>query len=242
MTTTSIEPGLKGTLSPKEYSTKPVPSWGPTYPGMAAAYRNMDYVCVAFATDPAKAAALIPKELELINIPALGGQAVANLVFAKYRECDLGPYMEVIVSIPVLHKGEIYGYLPAIYVDTDSAMLAGRELGGYPKKLAQITMRNYGSMFLSHMSRGSMQHKTDPNFTDVASSSVTMGRKLFSVPLPADSPVQLPAPYDQLLALPPPSGKPQAWVLRTMGCGASPLTARGRTAPPERRCASWWRT
>jgi hypothetical protein len=41
---------------------------------MAAAYRNMDYVCVAFATDPDKAAALIPKELELINIPALGGR------------------------------------------------------------------------------------------------------------------------------------------------------------------------
>ena len=52
MTTTSIEPGLKGTLSPEEYTTKPIPSWGPTYPGMAAAYRNMDYVCVAFATDP----------------------------------------------------------------------------------------------------------------------------------------------------------------------------------------------
>jgi hypothetical protein len=80
MTTTSIEPGLKGTLSPEEYTTKPIPSWGPTYPGMAAAYRNMDYVCVAFATDPDKAAALIPKELELINIRALGGRRIQAVV------------------------------------------------------------------------------------------------------------------------------------------------------------------
>ena len=142
MTTTSIEPGLKGTLSPEEYRTKPIPSWGPTYPGMAAAYRNMDYVCVAFATDPEKAAALIPKELELINIPALGGQAAANLVFAKYRECDLGPYMEVIVSIPVLHKGQIYAYVPAIYVDNDAALLAGRVCDQARPQLGTDVSRN----------------------------------------------------------------------------------------------------
>ena len=226
-TTTTIEPGLKGTLSPDEYTTKTMPHWGQVYLSPMAKYGDMDYVSISYVTDADKAAALIPKQLELVKIPSLPGQAVANLVFAKSRECDVGPYMEGIVSIPVLHKGEIYGYLPAIYVDTDSAMLAGRELGGYPKKLAQITMRNYGNMFLSHMSRGSRQHKTDPNFADVASSSVTRGSKLFSVPLPADTPVQLPAPYDQLLALPPPSGKPQAYVLRTMGLRRFPGVGQG---------------
>lgn len=152
MTTTTIEPGLRGTLSPDEYTTKTMPHWGQVYLSPMAKYGDMDYVSISYVTDADKAAALIPKQLELVKIPALPGQAVANLVFAKYRECDLGPYMEVIVSIPVLHNGEIYGYLPAIYVDTDSAMLAGRELGGYPKKIAQITMRNYGNMFLSHLS------------------------------------------------------------------------------------------
>jgi acetoacetate decarboxylase len=54
--------------------------------------------------------------------------------------------MEVIVSISVLHKGQPYAYITAIYVDNDAALLAGRELGGYPKKMAQITMRNYGNL------------------------------------------------------------------------------------------------
>ena len=123
MTTTTIEPGLKGTLSPDEYTTRTMPHWGQVYLSAMAKYGDMDYVSISYVTDADKAAALIPEQLELVKIPALPGQAVANLVFAKYRECDLGPYMEVIVSIPVLHNSEIYGYLPAIYVDTDSAML-----------------------------------------------------------------------------------------------------------------------
>jgi len=214
----TVQPGLKGTLSPREYATKVVPSWGETYHQTMAAYADMDYVSIVFATDADKAAALIPKEVQLLTIPGMPGQSAASLVFAKYRECELGPYMEVIISIPVLHKGQVYSYVPAIYVDNDAALLAGRELGGYPKKMAHITMRNYGNLFLSHMSRGSMQEKTaDPNFSDVASSSVTKGGKLFSVPLPADKTVQLPFPYSLLLPMPPATGKPQNYTLPTMG-------------------------
>ena len=234
MTTAAIETGLKGTLSPDEYTSKTAPHWGETYPSAMAAYRNMDYVSIAFATDAQKAAALIPRELELIEVPGLSGQVAANLVFAKYRECDLGPYMEVIITVAVLHKGRVYGYVPAIYVDNDAALLAGRELGGYPKKMAQITMRNYGNLFLSHMARGSIQAKTvDPNFSDLASSSVTKGSKLFSVPLPADTMVQLPSPYNLLLPLPSPTGRPQDYVLPTMalrrvpGIGPGPNGAAG---------------
>jgi hypothetical protein len=234
MAVSTIEPGLKGTLSPEEYSTKTAPHWGETYDSAIANYGNIDYVSIAFATDADRAAALIPKELELITIPGLPGQAAANLIFAKYRECDLGPYMEVFVTISVLHKGQPYGFITGIYVDNDAALLAGRELGGYPKKMAQITMRNYGDLFLSHMSRGSMQEKTaDPNFSDLASSSVTKGGKLFSVPLPADKMAELPPPYNLLLPLPAATGKPQDYVVPTMalrrvpGIGPGPNGAAG---------------
>src|SRR6185295_15412043 len=82
--------------------------------------------------------------------------------------------------------------------------------------------------------RGSIQTKTvDPNFSDLASSSVTKGGKLFSVPLPADKTVQLPAPYNLLLPLPPATGEPQDYVIPTMalrrvpGIGSGPNGARG---------------
>jgi len=224
----TVQPGLKGTLSPREYATKVVPSWGETYHQTMAAYADMDYVSIVFATDADKAAALIPKEVQLLAIPGMPGQSAASLVFAKYRECELGPYMEVIISIPVLHKGQVYSYVPAIYVDNDAALLAGRELGGYPKKMAHITMRNYGNLFLAHMSRGSIQKKTaDPNFSDLASCSVTKGEKLFSVPLPADKTTQLPSPYNMLLPLPAPTGKPQDYVLPTMALRRFPGVGPG---------------
>ena len=76
--TPSIEPGLKGTLSPEEYTTKTAPHWGETYSAALAAYGNMDYVCTVFATDAVKAAALIPQELELMKIPGAPGQAAAK--------------------------------------------------------------------------------------------------------------------------------------------------------------------
>jgi Acetoacetate decarboxylase (ADC) len=216
-----FNPGLKGTLSPAEYTNKPMPHWGPTYPSPDTPYyyRDIDMIVVSYACDAAKAAALLPEELELVDIPALPGQAAVNHVFAKYRENDqIGPYTEFIVNIPVLHKGALYLYVPAIYVDNEAALTAGREFGGYPKKMAQITMRNYGNLFLSQMSRGSMQEKTsDPNFSDVASSRVTKGGKLASVPLPADKTPQMPFPYNLLLPLPPATGKPQNLVLPTMG-------------------------
>jgi len=209
------------------------PHWGPTYPAAKGAYENMDYVCIAFATDADKAAALIPKELQLVKLP-IPGQSAANLIFAKCRECSLGPYMEVISSIRVLHNGNVFGFISGIYVDNDAALLAGRELGGYPKKMAAITMRNYGPMFLSQMSRGSIRRKTsDPNFGDLASSSVTKGAKLFSVPLPADATPQLPPPYNALLPLPAPTGKPQDYVIptaalrRVPGIGSGPDGAAG---------------
>ena len=90
-TKAAIEPGLKGTLSAQEYATKALPSWGETYNQAIAAYKDMDYVSIVFATDANKASALIPKELQLLTIPGMPGQSAANLVFAKYRECDPGP-------------------------------------------------------------------------------------------------------------------------------------------------------
>jgi hypothetical protein len=215
-----IPAGASGTLSPDVYLKQGMPGQSSLYPtGTPYTYRDTEMTLVAFATDEDKAAALIPKELQLVKIPQLPGQASAMAIFAKYRENDqIGPYMEVIVNIPVLYKGQLYLYVPFIYVDTDAAMAAGREAGGYPKKIANIQMRNYGALRLSTMSRGSMQEKSaDPNFSDIASSSMKKGGQLFSIPLAADKSPQLPFPYNLILPIPAPTGAPQDYVLTTMG-------------------------
>lgn len=216
----------KGTLTAEQINAHPImPWWMPATPeAQPYKYRNIDMVAVSFATDQDKAAALVPDELELVALPGMPGQSAASLIFAKYRENDqTGPYMEGIVTIPVLFKGMVYLYVAAIYVDSDAALIAGREFGGYPKKIAKITMYNYGNLFLSRMCRATAQEKTaDPQFYDIASSAVTKGGRLFSVPLAAEKIKQLPFPYNMLLPMPEATGEPQPYVLPTIGLRTIP--------------------
>lgn len=215
-----------GSLKASTVSAHPMmPWWMPSAPESTTYfYKNIDMVAVAFATDRDRAASLVPEELELIAIPGLENMSSASLIFAKYRgNKQTGPYMETIVTIPVLCNNMPFLYVAAIYVDSDSALTAGREFGGYPKKLATITMYNYGDLFLSRICRAPMQAKTaDPQFYDLASSCVTRGKQLFTVPLPADGINQLPAPYNMLLPMPAATGEPQPYILPTIGMRTIP--------------------
>lgn len=134
-------------------------------------------VVIAYATDADKAAALVPKGLKLVDIPALPGQAPVNIVWAKYTDVKtIGPYLEFIVSIPVVVEGLPYMYVAAIYVDSDSAMAAGREIGGYSKKIATIEQKNYGNLFLGSISRNDHTKKTAaPDFSMLATASLRKG-------------------------------------------------------------------
>ncbi len=216
----------KGTLTPDTISEHPIMPWW--MPAAAEAepyqYRHIDMVAVSFATDFDKAAGLVPEDLDLLALPGMPGQTAVTMLFAKYRENDqTGPYMEMVVSIPVIADGGLYLYVAAIYVDNDAALIAGREFGGYPKKIADINIYNYGDLFLCRMSRSTSQEKTaDPQFSDIATAKVARGGQLFSVPLPEEDIRQLPFPFNMLLPLPPANGKPQPYVLPTMGLRTIP--------------------
>ncbi len=216
----------KGTATVAEMSSAPMPWWAPSMPAgdQVYHYRNIEMMVVSYATDFDKAAALVPAELDLLALPGLEGQAAVNLIFANYRENpQIGPYAEVVVAIPVLLDGMPLLYVPAIYVDTDGALIAGREFGGYPKKLAEIALDIYGNLYLGRIRRSSVGQKwNDPRFAELASAKVTRGGKLFTVPLPAEDIAQLPFPYNMLLPLPEATGKPQPYVLPTAGLRVIP--------------------
>ena len=81
--------------------------------------------------DPS-AASLLPEQAELADPPTAG------LVFATYPESSLGPYSEVVLFLNAVYKGKNVKYGAYLYVTTDVAMAAGREMGGFPKKIAAI--------------------------------------------------------------------------------------------------------
>lgn len=51
----------------------------------------------------------------------------------------LAPYAEGGLVIPCRYKEHVGAYMAFEYVNTDEALCAGREIWGYPKKLAQVT-------------------------------------------------------------------------------------------------------
>jgi acetoacetate decarboxylase len=164
---------------------------------------NIDVVILDYLTDAESAAAMLPEQLTTLPIPELPGYSAIKQVWAHYRGGSMGPYHEFIATIPCLHNGEMFLYVPFIYVNTDISMAAGREIGGWPKKLGKIVMDRVGSEFRCSLERQGER---------IASVSMNVGGNLFSTPLPADKNVSLPYPYNMTLPLPPATGKPQESV------------------------------
>lgn len=51
----------------------------------------------------------------------------------------LSPYAEGGIVIPCRYKDQVGAYMAFEYVNTDESLCAGREIWGYPKKLAEVT-------------------------------------------------------------------------------------------------------
>jgi acetoacetate decarboxylase len=163
-------------------------------------WTDIDVVIVDYLTTAEAAAAMLPEEISTFPIAELPGYAAVKAVWAHYRDTSFGPYNEFMPVIPCLHEGELYLNVPLIYVDNDAAMAAGREIGGWPKKFAKIEFDRIGDEYRCSLERHGER---------LASSSVKIGGKLFSTPLPADKPVTLGYPWNMTLPMPPPTGKEQ---------------------------------
>jgi acetoacetate decarboxylase len=125
--------GIPGRLTIQQFGTS-MPVDAPAYPRPPYAYRDAELVVNDYVTDADAAAALLPASLELTDEPTV------ELTFARYPWSTLGPYNEVIVAIKCTRAGEPYKHAVVLYVDSDTAQISGRELAGFPKKMARITI------------------------------------------------------------------------------------------------------
>jgi acetoacetate decarboxylase len=123
--------GIRGTLT-KDTLGFSMPSDAPLYPRPPYHYQDASLMIFNYVTDGPSAARLLPAEAELADPPTAG------LVFASYPSSTLGPYQEVVVFLNALYQGREVKYAAYLYVTTDVAMAAGREMGGFPKKIAAI--------------------------------------------------------------------------------------------------------
>lgn len=129
--------GIQGQLTKDKFGFT-IPSESPLVPEPPVYYRNMESITIGYTTDADAAARLLPQadELELVE------PVTARIVLAKMPFTTFGSYDEAYQLLDVTWNGEPCIFPVRIFLNQDSAMAAGRELWGNPKKLGHVDWVN----------------------------------------------------------------------------------------------------
>ena len=195
--------GTHGTLTKDKFGFS-LPADAPLYYPLPIIYKDVRMLLFDYVTDAAAAAALLPAPLELPDLPGHPGLAPVKMLFAEYPWTSLGPYNEVAQAVPCLYNGQPFLYAVRLHVTADTAMAAGRELGGFPKKLGHIEFVNQESYF-SSLER--------PRGLPICTGTLYPVSQLLTIPLPAGQAIKLPPPFNETVPLPPPGKTPMPVVL-----------------------------
>ena len=107
-----------------------MPLTSPAYPRGPYRFVNREYFIITYRTDPDALRAVIPAPLEFTD-------PTVKYEFIRMPDSTgFGDYTESGQVVPVSFRGETGGYVLAMYLDCDPPIAAGREIWGFPKKLA----------------------------------------------------------------------------------------------------------
>ena len=99
--------------------------------GMRFIFFDAEMAVVFFRTDPNAIKRIIPEPLKPLAEP------FAMAFMAKYPKTSFGSvYNEAALSLLVEYRGELGGYCLTMPVTEDMALIGGREIFGFPKKIA----------------------------------------------------------------------------------------------------------
>ena len=131
--------------------------------------RNTEILTVAYRTEPDAIAQFLPPQLD-----SLAPRVIVHL----YRMHDaewFGAYGESAVHLPVRHaaSGTEGAYSPLLFVESDGAVAAGREIYGQPKKGGEIELGPVGDLLVGRLRRNgidvvtaTMPYKQQASSTD----------------------------------------------------------------------------
>jgi acetoacetate decarboxylase len=108
-----------------------MPLSSPAYPMGPYRFVNREFFIISYRTDPDRLRAVVPEPLQ-VTAP------IVNYEFIRMPDSTgFGDYTESGQVIPVQYKGQAGNYTHAMYLDDHPPLAGGRELWGFPKKLAQ---------------------------------------------------------------------------------------------------------
>jgi acetoacetate decarboxylase len=112
-----------------------MPLTSPAFPPGPYRFVNREFLIISYRTDPDALAAVIPAPLEMTD-------PIVKFEFIRMPDSTgFGDYTEAGQVIPVRFQGQAGGYVHAMFLDCEPPIAAGRELWGFPKKLAAPELR-----------------------------------------------------------------------------------------------------
>ncbi|NHI94638.1 MAG: hypothetical protein EAX96_19255 [Candidatus Lokiarchaeota archaeon] len=137
---------------------KSIPIYGSLYPEPPYIYHGTRLILVLFQVDKNKLVDVIPEGLKLPS----GKNTTVMAFFADYVKSSIGQYYEAATLIDVKCESKTLGkvrgfYCNSMFVDSDTAMAAGREIWGFPKKLAKIQLIEKGNQVIGTLERRNIE-------------------------------------------------------------------------------------
>lgn len=125
------------------------PYGAPLVPRFPLRMRDTEILTLVYRTDREAADALLPAPLELL------GDLVLVHLYRMHDADVFGAYGESAVHLPARHaaSGTDGAYSPFLFVESDGAIAAGREIYGQPKKHGEIEVRAEGGRVLGRLRR-----------------------------------------------------------------------------------------
>ncbi|SMO80529.1 acetoacetate decarboxylase [Paracoccus laeviglucosivorans] len=144
-----------------------MPLTNPAYPKGPYRFFNREYVIITYRTDMDALRAVVPEPLEIT-------EPLVKYEFIRMPDSTgFGDYTESGQVIPVRFGDQDGVYVHAMYLDDDAPIAGGREIWGFPKKLAQPKISHEGEVVLGTLHYGSvlcatatMGYKHQPVSTD----------------------------------------------------------------------------
>lgn len=112
-----------------------MPLTSPSYPVGPYKFIDREYLIITYRTDREALERVVPAPLEVT-------EPVVKYEFIRMPDSTgFGDYTESGQVIPVRLKGQAGLYVHAMFLDDDPPIAGGRELWGFPKKLAAPTLK-----------------------------------------------------------------------------------------------------
>jgi acetoacetate decarboxylase len=131
-----------------------MPLTSPAYPIGPYRFINREFLVITYRTDPKKLRELVPEPLEIAD-------PLVKFEFIRMPDSTgFGDYTESGQVIPVSFQGRKGGYTHCMFLDDHPPIAGGRELWGFPKKLAKPTLRAEIDTLVGTLDYGSVRIAT----------------------------------------------------------------------------------